>query len=522
MPAVAPNSTIRLLHLITVTGAVCLFVGGLSWFSLSRLSTFLIDSRDLAIFAQSIGSLTRGKPLLNSFELHGLEIAGGQEVARAKAETQGGISHFGVHWSPILLTLGPLYALAPDPLTLQVVQALLIGLGAVAIFYLASDWLGGPWWPLIFALLFLWQPLTIMMGTETFRENAFLAPTLPLLVLAITRKRTVAFVAALLPVLLIKEEVCALVCLMGLGWALNAQTRRRGLLAAGAGFTTLVLGLALIYWCRDGVESDHVRRYAPRGSTMADVVLQWVMHPLATLRIIQSRLTADYVLYLLGPWGFLPLLSPYALLAVPIVALNLLSALPYQWDAFSYSSLVLVPVLAIAALDGFARLRRWRVTSPGFAAQGIAPYVGHAVLFASVVLAGVVNVRAYGWLDKALVPRLTEGEQKAAWHLISTIPKDATVLASPDFLPALSNHTRVFVPRDVLGVTPDHLLLFEDTRFIWPWSSTEEHRDFVARVVEQHAMTGQRFGRVFSFSRQRKRDTPGSTSMASPSPNHRP
>src|SRR2546425_3324909 len=81
--------------------AILVYVAGSTLAAHARLSRFG-DSAQSALFGQSYWTLLRGHPFSNT------------------GETVDGTlgSHLGVHFSPTLLLLAPLYAIAPSPLTL--------------------------------------------------------------------------------------------------------------------------------------------------------------------------------------------------------------------------------------------------------------------------------------------------------------------------------------------------------------------------------------------------------------------
>ena len=68
-----------------------------------------------------------------------------------------------------------------------------------------------------------------------------------------------------------------------------------------------------------------------------------------------------YLLLMLLPLGFLPLLAPRVLAAVlPALALNLLSVDPVLTNHRSQYQAFVLPFLMLAAVDGYARIRDWR------------------------------------------------------------------------------------------------------------------------------------------------------------------
>src|SRR5690606_17316800 len=79
-------------------------------------------------------------------------------------------------------------------------------------------------------------------------------------------------------------------------------------------------------------------------------------------QILSEPARAAYLRGLAAPFGFLPLLAPeVALLSLPVLLANALSAYPAQYYGEFHYSAPLVPYMAVSAADGLARL--WRALS---------------------------------------------------------------------------------------------------------------------------------------------------------------
>lgn len=261
-------------------------------------------------------------------------------------------SRLGIHVEPILLALVPIYALFPSATTLIVVQAIALTLAAVPLYALAADALGPPTLALAIPLLYYLSPAV---------HNAVLADFYPVTLGVLPAMAALFFVwrgqtrAALLLAgiaLLAREDYGLwLAALAFVGWW---RTRDRAWIVAGlAGLAWfLVVTLAII---PTFVRSEQ--------SLLWDRYLFWLQGTEAWHAQGYLSEKARYLLLLLLMGGVGVLLAPlWALPALPVLALNLLSnfALPVSLD--SYYSILIVPTFLAALAIGLRRFdRRWRV-----------------------------------------------------------------------------------------------------------------------------------------------------------------
>ncbi|HLJ99242.1 MAG TPA: DUF2079 domain-containing protein, partial [Streptosporangiaceae bacterium] len=136
-------------------------------------------------------------------------------------------------------------------------------------------------------------------------------------------------------------------------------------------------------------------------------------------------------IFLLLPVVFLPLWSPVALIAVPILALRFESSDPVYWGTWWHYNATVMPILFLAAVDGLGRLResaaRREATGelPGWRGvwqrHAVAMMLAAAVPFAfQYPLSGLWNANTYKLDDRVA----------AANAAMALIPSGVTVLST--------------------------------------------------------------------------------------------
>jgi hypothetical protein len=197
-----------------------------------------------------------------------------------------------------------------------------------------------------------------------FHEIAFAVPLIALLVDAMDRRADRTVLAVCLVLLLVREDMGAMVALVGVLVALRrvrtAQRGRRRNLALGG----LLIGLGgLGYWLATSVVIPAMGggftywTFSALGPDPASAIRTMITRPwrvawlMVTPAIKARTLTSIFL-----PTGFLALGSPYTLLTFPFLAERMLNDRPLLWQTnFHYTS-VIAPILVMGAADTVARL----------------------------------------------------------------------------------------------------------------------------------------------------------------------
>jgi uncharacterized membrane protein len=328
-----------------------------SGYSLVLYGTFRELSYDLVTFDQGIRSYAH-------FHL-GISII--------KGVHNGVGPHFSIlgdHFSPILVTLAPLYWIHDGPQTLLVAQAVLFALAIPPLWIFTRRAFGGSGWKattaayLICVAYGLSWPLAAA-AAFAFHEVAF-APVLTAIALErFQAGRRRSALIALAGLLLVKEDMGLLVAGIGvyLAVSLTPSVRRQRLI----GIALVVGGLAYTAFATYvlipafGGQAGYYWAYANLGNNVPQVIGHIVRHPMGSLqRMFRPPVKLHTMKWLVAVFCFLPLLSPLVVAALPLLAERMLnSKYPNWWLAHFHYNAYLVVILVCAAVDGAARLDRW-------------------------------------------------------------------------------------------------------------------------------------------------------------------
>lgn len=350
---------------------------------------------------------------------------------------------FSEHFSPLLLALVPLYALAPSPLTLLVAQSVAVALACVPLYGLARRHLppaAATVVPAVFlSNAFLWRAFVFDFHVELFAPvTVFLAAW------AMGRKRWGWFYAACVLSLCVKEDMAVVVLVLAalLLWEDRAcwpHALASALLAIGWGI--LAFTVVIPHSFPGGVHPNHfLARYSHLGPSYAGVAAWLFTHPGFVLHRLFSRPVRQLVMSM----GLLPLLNPIGLVGgVASLGVHLVSNYGAQYRLDDYYGLNGLILMMVTVPGAAARLGRWTRRE-----------------FAAVALVCAIAASA-----KAPFLERPTGRDFEGARLLSALPEDARYSAQTSIVPHLAPSPSVQLFPSRKGA---EWILLDVDRLKWP------------------------------------------------------
>jgi uncharacterized membrane protein len=421
--------------LYVVLLGVVAYTAALTTFCIGLQDTFRTHAEELGIMDQVLWNTVHGhfmqESLCNA-------VWGGNCL--------GSVSRFAIHFEPILIPLSLIYVVAPNVKILLFLQAAGVAVGAIPAYLLATWRLKHLGWGLLFAALYLVYPPLLSAVIHDFHPETAAAGLLMWALYFLFARRGRALVLTCVVLLACKETFTLDVAMIGL-FAIAWQRRVRlgtGLVVLAAG--TLVLALLLM------------RLNSPLGhSPVTDRFLPLLQHPFQTiLGDVTDPARLSYLLKLLGPLGFLPLLAPWtAVMALPSVALNFFSDFSSMYSGSNQYNVDIGPVLVFSAIDAMVwvapavakMLQRTRQrNASAWRAPGAARWLRPQVLVVALLLVGLgvegpsLSKHVGGYLGNW--PAAT-AHTRLGYQILALIPPDASVSAQSTLVPHLSHRTQI-------------------------------------------------------------------------------
>ncbi len=489
------------LAMAVVTVAVTVFCAYFIALMLARQNAYLTNAEDTGIMDQAIWNTLHGQILHQTI----CNI-----VSDTNCYSPGGVMRFAIHFEPILFPVSLLYLLWSTPKTLFVVQTIVVGLGAYPAFWLARLRLRSEWAAVVIALLYLLYPAQQQAVVYDFHAVTFTAALLLFtLYFMYTRKTTLMFTFAILS-MACKEEIPLVIMMFGL-WSCVFQRRWKsglGQAALGAGWFVLAVSVIMPHFSPDGqpmLES----RFAIMGDGPLQIALFILLHPIYIIKqyVLESQ-HREYLRILFAPAAYLPLLAPWVLvLALPSLAINLLSSDPQMYSGLFQYNAEIVPILIFATIEALVLLlwiTRWIIARiPGRNTRAL-PFAGVpelaqrlyrprwsmvtpvvlAILLVAVFFKSVeADYFFYGNLpfSQNFTWPETSAHTALAQHFIAMIPQNASVSAQTKLVPHLSERKNIYMfPYD--DDRADYILL-DTTSDMYPFSSTINYIEAAKSVI---------------------------------------
>jgi uncharacterized membrane protein len=349
-------------------------------------------------------------------------------------------NHFGVHVSPFLLLLAPLYALAPHLYLLLLLRNLALGLGAWLLFRELRGPLGSAG-ALLAAAAWLLHPNTLVAATGELNEMAFAAPGVFAVVGAAARGRLREGALAAAGLALVREDAVLPAAAAALLAALRWRRPAWGLLAVAC----LAWFLACYRWVLPAFGASGGKLvaevYQEVGGGPAGIVRTLLTRPQVVVGMFGDPARLLYLATLLRSFVGLPLFSWAALCAGPTLLSVLLVPLALYGDVvelWRHYSTLSVAVLALAGGLGAAF---WVRRAAQASRPRIALVLGLALL--SACLYTQIQTQGIGWLKRARPSPLAPVYRE----LLAAVPPGAAVAAPYPMTPALSQRRYVYALR---------------------------------------------------------------------------
>jgi uncharacterized membrane protein/uncharacterized membrane protein YbhN (UPF0104 family) len=395
------------MHEVMLGIGVALFMVYFSVTSMLRHDNFYTGRFDLGNMAQTVWNTTQGRVF--------------QFTNPDSTET---VSRLAFHADYILVLFAPFYMLWSSPNVLLLLQAVIVGFGAVFVYLISQHLLKNKTLSLIIAVSFLLNP-SLQRATLYDFHAVTLVPTFFLgAFYFMLKEKYVWFVLFLILAGLTKEQVWSVVALFAIMLMLVKKNFIIGIpLLVGASFMFYYLIWHAIPSAYGG---NHfaLSYYSDLGDNPASVIRTIIFDPLKVLSIVLTDTKIDYLRQLLLPLGYLPLFFPLPLIfAGPDLMINLLSNNAQLHQIYYQYTSGITPFLFISMIYGVYVLKK------------LFPDMPIAAFSIYVFCAALYGAHAFGPLPGAKGSNLDMytrqvANRKEYQRVIHSIPKDLKVTAS--------------------------------------------------------------------------------------------
>lgn len=361
----------KLLYLLII-----LFCSYFIFLSFSRHDNFYSRRLDLGNMDQTVWNVANG----NGFTL-----------TDPYGENQE--SRLAVHADFLLIFLAPLYYIWSDPRMLLLVQTIVLGMGALPVYWLARDKLKSEKPAILFSAAFLLYPTIQRNLLHDFHAVALSTTFLLFAYWYMHKNQFGKFTLFALLAALGKEDVWLVTGLMGLYLVLVRKKILFGALVSLISFAVFIL-LFWVFIPSVTVEQKHfaLGYLSDFGTDLNSILINLVTNPLKVLLVLTAPDRLYYYFQLLIPMGFMSLFSPEVLIfGIPALIVNVLSnnhlmrMIDYQYTG------IVTPFIFISAVIGYDRVNQ-KIKS--IRNKMLRKYGGKAL---AIIVSAMVAGSSVGW-----------------------------------------------------------------------------------------------------------------------------
>jgi uncharacterized membrane protein len=347
------------------------------------------------------------------------------------------------HVELLLAPLSLTYLIYDSPVTLLVLQSVILGLGALPAFWLARDHLGSPFAGVAFAAAYLLAPAVEGANLSDFHAVSLTASLLLFALYFLHVRRYGPFLICAVLAMSTKEDVPLLILMIGLYAAAFLRERVVGAITSllGLGWFLACIDLILPYY--NGLPtSPFFHRVTIFGPTIKDSILNLLHDPLPLWHWVRRPEILTYLGGLLSSAGFASLFSPIVLaLSAPVVAMNVFSTWSWTYSEGAHYSASIIPFVIVSGIYGLGVLSRWLSRWTKLPRQGIANGLAGLVLLASAIHHYQIGISPLS--QSYHQPEITP-HQRLAKELMALIPPDAPLSAGSGLYPHLAHREKAY------------------------------------------------------------------------------
>lgn len=344
------------------------------------------------------------------------------------------LSHFAVHFSPIVYLGLPLYLIFPHPSTVMAIQALAVAFGVFPLYKLSKHFGLSNLKTVAGVMMYVLHPTVIANNFYYFHENCFLTVMLLWTFYFAEKGKTVpTFVFAVLT-MMVKEDAPVYILFFGLYLLFSNKAKIKGGILCGlaAVYFAVVTKLMSIYG--QGIMTYRYDNFIfEEGGSIYSVILNIIKNPSYLLQQLLKTEKLEFLILMLVPMAFLPFAikkPSRIILLLPMVLINLMTNYQYQYNiGFQYTYATVAFLFYLTVINVSELDNKW------------AKKLLICGVCASLIFFSSVNLhRTTAFDDYERDKEVDQAIEKA----LATIPMDSSIKSTTFFIPSLWNRNEVY------------------------------------------------------------------------------
>jgi len=423
-----------------------------SYYTLLKHYTFNSYAWDLGIFNQALyTTLYHGKLLFSTAELF-MHPSG---------------SYLATHFSPILFTLLPLYALYPSAESLLIIKSFILALGALPLYYLTKEILGDRKSAFTLAVVYLLHPAVQGSNWFDFQQQIFMPILLFSSVYFMIRERWKSYFVTTAFLLMISEHATLAVLALSAYYLLTSNVREIPRLMKTLKITRetsmiITLLMCLFSFCISEyvkglfpIRSEFVEMYRGlgayrilgfKGESLILLPIYILLNPSKALAALSYDYTMKiiYIVLLFGPLAFIPFGSKITIITFALLLPFLVSNYPAYYKIGAHYPLYIIGHIFLAAIDALSKRTKKDINE-----------TLKIIMISSLIL--IISTSPISpmsnplmetkilWYPVTATTTIVNIEIEELHQMLSMIPKNASILTQNNIFPHISSRINAYV-----------------------------------------------------------------------------
>ncbi|MCM8763086.1 MAG: DUF2079 domain-containing protein [Candidatus Omnitrophica bacterium] len=346
-----------------------------------------------------------------------------------------GIPYLGNHMNLIMFAITPLYAIFNHPIFLLLLQTFILGLAAVPLFYLCKRLLEKNW-ALIISIIYLFYPALAYTNLYEFHPTVFAPFFIFCMFYYYLNEDFKKFLFFLILTLFCQENMPLAIFMFGVVAFFQKKRKKWIIVPAVLSAAYFIFSLKAISHFNNNT-IQFISIYSRWGNTPQEIAKNILLRPNLVLRNIFSPQVLIYLVQLLLPLSFIPLLSPLTFsLAIPFLLQHILSNRISELTIYYHYVAEVMPLLFISFIYGIKFLLRYKFFELN---QRVIKVIFLAMFCLTNLLWG-----PYIHLPQLISKYRIDFLDRQKKNLLQRLPRKASVVATFEFLPHLSHRRNLF------------------------------------------------------------------------------
>ncbi len=348
-----------------------------------------------------------------------------------------GVNFLGHHAHFILFLFAPIYSLFQTPLFLLFLQIVFLALSAYPIFMIASRELDQSL-ALSLVIAYLLYPAMGYTALYEFHVPVFATAFLTFMLYYFIRHNFKLFALFMVLSLLCQENIPLVIIPFGIFAFFKKRSVKWWLLPLLSGSIWFV---AVVGWMMPNFNKNTVQFvtiYRHMGNSLPEIMGFIISRPLTVIKMMLSAQKIKFLFQLFAPLCFFPLFDTHILISGLLFVQHLLSSRAPEYMIEYHYDAEILPFIFISTVYGIKRFMNWPV---------IKRYLRPALISALILAVSITCAVSFGPFIEIAVDK--HKTTKDVWDLqkerfLEMIPSDASIVATFEFLPMLSQRKQLY------------------------------------------------------------------------------